>query len=139
MVHVSDETYRLGGATASVAANLSALGARVALVGVIGTDLMGAKVKELLKEKGIDTSYLVEDPSRPTIQKTRIIAQHQQVVRVDHEKQAWLDSKTREALWTRPWPRPGRQRHPLQRLRQGRAHGRRSRPSSSSWAAPRAA
>jgi D-beta-D-heptose 7-phosphate kinase/D-beta-D-heptose 1-phosphate adenosyltransferase len=97
VVHVADETYRLGGA-ANVAANLSALGARVSLVGVLGKDAMAAKVKELCKEKGIDTASLIEDASRPTIQKTRVIAQQQQVVRVDREKHAWLEARVREEL-----------------------------------------
>jgi D-beta-D-heptose 7-phosphate kinase/D-beta-D-heptose 1-phosphate adenosyltransferase len=97
VVHVDEETYRLGGA-ANVAANLAALGAKVALVGVIGDDAMGARVKDMLKQIGVDTSGLVEDKSRPTIQKTRVIAQHQQVLRVDREKQAWLDARVREEL-----------------------------------------
>lgn len=97
VVHVTEETYRLGGA-ANVAANLAALGAHVALVGVIGRDPMGERVKVMLKERGIDSSYLVEDDSRPTIQKTRVIAQHQQVLRVDREKQTWLEAPVREAL-----------------------------------------
>ncbi|MES2202087.1 MAG: D-glycero-beta-D-manno-heptose-7-phosphate kinase [candidate division FCPU426 bacterium] len=97
VVHVSEETYRLGGA-ANVAANLAALGASVVLVGVVGKDAMGQRVASMLEGKGIDPSFLVEDPSRPTIQKTRVIAQQQQVVRVDREKQAWLDTKVREAL-----------------------------------------
>jgi D-beta-D-heptose 7-phosphate kinase/D-beta-D-heptose 1-phosphate adenosyltransferase len=97
IVHVTEETYRLGGA-ANVAANLAALGAQVSLVGVIGKDPMGRKVVAMLQEKGIDPSFLVEDASRPTIQKTRVIAHQQQIVRVDREKQAWLDPAVREAL-----------------------------------------
>jgi rfaE bifunctional protein kinase chain/domain len=97
VVHVNEETWRLGGA-ANVAANLAALGANVALVGVVGKDATGRHLRSLLEEKGIDASSIIEDESRPTIQKTRVIAQHQQVVRVDREKSAWLDAKVREAL-----------------------------------------
>jgi rfaE bifunctional protein kinase chain/domain len=97
VVHVQEETWRLGGA-ANVAANLRALGAQVSLVGVVGKDAMATRLRAMLEERGINPSALVEDESRPTIQKTRVIAQHQQVVRVDREKQAWLDAKTREAL-----------------------------------------
>ena len=97
VVHVGEETWRLGGA-ANVAANLAALGAKVALVGVVGKDATGRHLRSLLEEKGIDSSAIIEDESRPTIQKTRVIAQHQQVVRVDREKSAWLDAKVREAL-----------------------------------------
>jgi D-beta-D-heptose 7-phosphate kinase/D-beta-D-heptose 1-phosphate adenosyltransferase len=94
---VQEESWRLGGA-ANVAANLSALGASVSLVGVLGQDATGLKVKRMLEERGIDVHALVEDESRPTIQKTRVIAQHQQVVRVDREKHAWLDASIREAV-----------------------------------------
>jgi rfaE bifunctional protein kinase chain/domain len=52
----------------------------------------------MLRERGIDPSFLVEDESRPTIQKTRVIAQQQQIVRVDREKHAWLDARIREEL-----------------------------------------
>jgi rfaE bifunctional protein kinase chain/domain len=97
VVHVQEETWRLGGA-ANVAANLAALGAQVKLVGVVGKDAMAVRLRSMLEERGINTSALIEDESRPTIQKTRVIAQHQQVVRVDREKHAWLDSKVREAL-----------------------------------------
>jgi rfaE bifunctional protein kinase chain/domain len=97
VVHVQEETWRLGGA-ANVAANLAALGASVRLVGVVGKDAMASRLKSMLEERGINTAAIVEDESRPTIQKTRVIAQHQQVVRVDREKQAWLDAKIREAL-----------------------------------------
>src|SRR5580700_5997379 len=97
VVHVQEETWRLGGA-ANVAANLAALGGQVRLVGVVGKDAMASRLKSMLEERGINTSAIVEDESRPTIQKTRVIAQHQQVVRVDREKHAWLDAKIREAL-----------------------------------------
>ncbi len=97
VVEVSHETLRLGGA-ANVAANLAALGAIVSLVGVVGDDEAASNLKALLKEKGIDPNALLVDPSRPTIRKTRVIAQHQQIVRVDREKKTWLDNKTREQL-----------------------------------------
>lgn len=97
VVHVQEETWRLGGA-ANVAANLSALGANVKLVGVVGKDAMATRLRSMLEERGINAGSIVEDESRPTIQKTRVIAQHQQVVRVDREKHAWLDAKVREAL-----------------------------------------
>jgi len=100
VVHVQEETWRLGGA-ANVAANLKALGAAVTLVGVVGKDPMATRLKAMLEERGINASSIVEDESRPTIQKTRVIAQQQQVVRVDREKHAWLDAKVREALIAR--------------------------------------
>jgi D-beta-D-heptose 7-phosphate kinase/D-beta-D-heptose 1-phosphate adenosyltransferase len=55
------------------------------MLGMVGTDESGAKLTRLLKEEGISTEGLFTDPQVPTIVKTRIIAQRQQVVRVDRE------------------------------------------------------
>jgi D-beta-D-heptose 7-phosphate kinase/D-beta-D-heptose 1-phosphate adenosyltransferase len=87
VVQVTGETHRPGGA-ANVAHNLHILGAKVNLVGIIGADLVGKRLTSLLQEKGVDTRGLVVDRDRPTIQKTRVIAQNQQVVRIDRERQA---------------------------------------------------
>lgn len=73
------------GGAANVACNLRALGAEVALVGVIGDDEAGAVLRRLMEDAGVDTSGLIVEPGRPTTVKTRIIAHHQQVVRVDRE------------------------------------------------------
>ena len=77
-------TMRPGGA-ANVAANLAALGASVDLFGVIGVDSGAVELRSALTECGIGSEFLFEEPGRPTTTKTRVIALHQQVVRVDHE------------------------------------------------------
>ena len=77
-------TTRPGGA-ANVAANLAALGATVELFGVIGVDSGAAELRDALRDCGIGSEFLFEEPGRPTTTKTRVIALHQQVVRVDHE------------------------------------------------------
>jgi len=82
-----DFSYKPGGA-ANVAHNLSVLGAHVMQVGRIGNDFEGQLLKRDLKRKGIDISGVIVDKSAPTITKTRVIAQHQQVVRIDREKTA---------------------------------------------------
>ena len=84
VVHVGKEEVKPGGA-ANVACNLAALGARVVLAGVVGADPMADSLRALLRDRGIDPSGLVKDPERPTIQKSRVFANHQQVVRVDRE------------------------------------------------------
>ena len=84
VVHVHREEVKLGGA-ANVACNIAALGGKVTLAGIVGADQMGEMIRSLLRDKGIDPSVLVKDMERPTIQKTRVMAQHQQVVRVDRE------------------------------------------------------
>jgi rfaE bifunctional protein kinase chain/domain len=85
VVWVKKESYMPGGAS-NVANNLRSLGANVHLVGVIGDDANGAILKLELDQKGIRTSGIAVDGSRPTILKTRVVAQHQQVVRIDKEK-----------------------------------------------------
>lgn len=77
-------TYVLGGA-ANVARNLAAMGANVAIVGVVGPDREADIVRSLLGYAGISGDGLITDQERPTTLKTRIVAHSQQVVRVDHE------------------------------------------------------
>jgi D-beta-D-heptose 7-phosphate kinase/D-beta-D-heptose 1-phosphate adenosyltransferase len=81
--------YVLGGA-ANVAANLRALGCQVRLLGVVGTDAAGRRVRELLHQHGMDDAWLLEDASRPTTEKTRLIAHQQQMLRLDQESRAPL-------------------------------------------------
>ena len=85
VVWVKKESFMPGGAS-NVANNLSSLGAKVYSVGVIGDDDRGAILKSELDQKGVDTSGILVDCSRPTTLKTRVVAGHQQVVRIDKEK-----------------------------------------------------
>src|SRR5438046_2156553 len=68
---------RLGGAS-SVATMLRALGARVCLAGVVGADLDGARIRQMLGDVGIDHEGLLTDAGRPSTVKERYIgrAQH---------------------------------------------------------------
>ncbi|MEW6444072.1 MAG: D-glycero-beta-D-manno-heptose-7-phosphate kinase [bacterium] len=90
VVEVLRETFSLGGA-ANVAHNARSLGARVEVCGVVGGDAYGRKILEMLREKGIGTRGVLQDPSRPTTLKTRIVAHRQQVVRVDREDPSLLE------------------------------------------------
>ena len=85
VVEVTGESFYPGGA-ANVARNLREFVDHVAVIGMIGKDRSGRQLRELLAEQKIDTSSAIEDESFCTIVKTRIIARHQQVVRVDREK-----------------------------------------------------
>ena len=79
------EEYRLGGA-ANVAANLRALGTRVALVAVVGEDAEAARLRQDLELAGVDISGLITDPARCTTRKTRVVTtRNQQVGRIDYE------------------------------------------------------
>jgi len=85
VVEVTGESFYPGGA-ANVARNLREFVDRVGVIGMFGKDRNGQQLKELLAAQNIDTSNAIEDESFCTIVKTRIIALHQQVVRVDREK-----------------------------------------------------
>ena len=93
VVEVQDHSYTLGGA-GNVANNLAALGAKVAIVGVVGDDEAGGRVLSMLRTLRADTSGVARVARRPTTSKTRIVAHHQQVVRADRESTIPLDAKT---------------------------------------------
>jgi len=78
-------TYAPGGA-ANVANNLKTLGANVALVGYIGDDPEGEIFLKELQRRKITTRGIFIHNTAPTTIKTRIIAQHQQMLRLDREK-----------------------------------------------------
>lgn len=88
VVDVKRESYNLGGAS-NVAWNLSALGVKTVLLGVIGKDENGRLLRGLVEDKGIVPAF-VEDDSRPTTEKTRIIAVSQQLLRIDRESKEKL-------------------------------------------------
>lgn len=75
--------HRLGGA-ANTAANIQALGGSAALVSVVGGDSAAQILAGCLSQLGV-ASELVVDADRPTTQKTRVVAQQQQIVRIDRE------------------------------------------------------
>ncbi len=84
VVQVTQEDKRPGGA-GNVVNNLVALGAKVAVRGVVGDDESGRTLVKMLTDAGVNTSGVVVDRTRPTTIKTRVIAHAQQVVRVDRE------------------------------------------------------
>ncbi len=95
VVRLEAEEYKLGGA-ANVARNVKALGGEPFLLSCCGNDGAHAKLEELLQLEGIDYD-LTACPGRQTTQKTRVIAQNQQVVRIDREELT-LDARSRSQL-----------------------------------------
>jgi rfaE bifunctional protein kinase chain/domain len=85
VVQVTGESFFPGGA-ANVARNLREFMDHIAVVGIIGADRGGRQLRTLLAEQKIDTAGIIEDSNFQTIVKTRVIAGHQQVVRVDREQ-----------------------------------------------------
>src|ERR1700736_642180 len=89
VVQVTNETFFPGGA-ANVARNLREFVDKTSVIGLIGRDRGGQQLRQLLAERKIDISDAIEDDKFQTIVKTRIVARHQQVVRVDRETIAKL-------------------------------------------------
>src|SRR5437899_10774541 len=97
VVDFVEQSECLGGA-GNVAANIAALGARVEAFGVIGNDEPGRALENCFRTASIGDKGIIADAKRVTTVKTRIIARHQQVVRVDHERREPLHSDTQEKL-----------------------------------------
>jgi len=97
VVDFVEQNECLGGA-GNVAANIAALGARVEAFGVLGSDEAGLAMQRCLRDSGIGGKGVIADTKRITTVKTRIIARHQQVVRVDRERQETVRQETQEKL-----------------------------------------
>jgi D-beta-D-heptose 7-phosphate kinase/D-beta-D-heptose 1-phosphate adenosyltransferase len=101
VVDVRRESIHLGGA-ANVLANLIALGARGSVVGVVGNDEAGKRLRNGLRELGTDANdNLIVDDGRPSTIKTRIIAHSQLVVRADRESRAPVNSQLEQQIVSR--------------------------------------
>ncbi|HID79957.1 MAG TPA: D-glycero-beta-D-manno-heptose-7-phosphate kinase [Aquifex aeolicus] len=97
ILNVEREEYRAGGA-ANVALNLKAIGVgEVALLGRIGADSEGERLKQILTDEGI-ASYLIESGGVPTTLKTRLIGRAQQLLRVDRESKKALEEGESKSL-----------------------------------------
>jgi D-beta-D-heptose 7-phosphate kinase/D-beta-D-heptose 1-phosphate adenosyltransferase len=83
VVRVKSSEERIGGA-GNVALNIAKLGGKVTLLGVVGDDKEGALLKEMLEAEDVGCDFLTVDAAR-TICKLRIMAQHQQLIRLDFE------------------------------------------------------
>src|SRR5207245_759572 len=97
VVDFVEQSECLGGA-GNVAANIAALGGRVEAFGVTGNDEPGRALQKCLRAANIADKGVIADAKRVTTVKTRIIARHQQVVRVDHERREALRTETQEKL-----------------------------------------
>jgi rfaE bifunctional protein kinase chain/domain len=97
VVLLDKREYRIGGA-GNVALNLVSLGAITSMFSVIGEDEAGKALKTLMSDRGIDTSYIICNPSRKTTDKTRVISRNQQMMRLDAETNADLDTDAEDAL-----------------------------------------
>lgn len=93
VVEIEKEDFTLGGA-GNVVNNLAALGAQVSVVGVTGTGAGGKLLLDRFESLGVDTCGIIREEGRPTTRKTRVIADHQHVLRIDRETRAPVSDET---------------------------------------------
>lgn len=99
VLDIHREEARLGGA-ANVGHNIHTLSATPLLLGVVGNDSKGDRVRTLLHEIGLSTEGIISDLDRPTTVKTRVVAGSQQMLRVDHEKKDPISANVEEKLFS---------------------------------------
>ncbi|HEX9615073.1 MAG TPA: D-glycero-beta-D-manno-heptose-7-phosphate kinase [Bacteroidota bacterium] len=97
VVEVESESTRLGGA-ANVANNIASLGGIPLMIGVAGPDEGGSVLQRLIEDSGFSAAGVVIEESRPTTIKTRVIAHHQHVVRIDQEVKQDISADSREKI-----------------------------------------
>jgi rfaE bifunctional protein kinase chain/domain len=97
IVDFERESFMPGGA-ANVARNLTALNVTTDIFGVLGNDPAARQLKKLLGEQNVGCGGLIENRTRHTSVKTRIVAHKQQVVRIDRETRDGLDRKLTDQL-----------------------------------------
>ncbi len=85
VVNVQKQDHRPGGA-GNVVLNLVSMGCQVSAVGRVGDDSAGTCLVETLSKENVEITGLMRQPHYPTPVKNRIIAENQQIVRVDHEE-----------------------------------------------------
>jgi len=100
VVDFAEQSECLGGA-GNVAANLASLGARVEAFGLVGEDEPGRALRSCLRGAKIADQGALADRSRVTTVKTRVIARHQQIVRIDREKREGVAPALEEKLFRR--------------------------------------
>jgi len=97
VVDVLREDLRLGGA-GNVVNNLHSLGCKVSVCSVIGDDENGALLKRIFEEMSVETDALFEGIKRTTGKKTRVMAAHQQIVRIDRETKDFIDEMSENRI-----------------------------------------
>ena len=93
----SGKDSRIGGA-GNVARNILAMGAKAHLATVIGNDISGKYLAQMLEEKGIGTDAVITEHARTTTVKTRIIKGTEHMLRVDEETTDPINADSRNQL-----------------------------------------
>ena len=97
VVELHRQTCEPGGA-ANTAANAVGLGGMALLGGVVGEDEAAVRLRECLRERGVDAEGLLVEPARSTTTKTRVVAHNQQIVRIDREVRSSVSPAVEDAL-----------------------------------------
>ncbi len=100
IVKVDRRTEALGG-SANVLRNITTLGAQAVAFGVIGEDVDGDAMLRLCTERKINTDGVIRVSDRQTTVKTRLIADRQQIARIDEEKDSPIDGQTADLILDR--------------------------------------
>lgn len=98
VLEVENEFYRFGGA-ANCALNINSLSGVAEPIGVIGYDNYGTIFNSLLSEQKINHYGIIEDDSRPTTAKTRVIADSQHIVRIDKESKETINKNIQNKIF----------------------------------------
>ncbi len=98
IVEIDNEFFRFGGA-ANVALNISKLGANAIPFGLLGNDANASIFKDLVNKANMHGSFLINDSSRPTTTKTRVISSDQQIVRIDKESKETISDELEQTLF----------------------------------------
>lgn len=97
IVNVNKKESRLGGA-ANVALNIKALGAKPIVCSIIGDDIEGSELINLFNVEHITSDYIIKINNRKTTVKTRVIAQNQQVLRIDAETETEISKNESDSV-----------------------------------------
>lgn len=97
VVFITKESFVPGGA-GNTATNIFALGGETFVLGLVGKDFAGKTLIGELKKRGVKTEGIIEHFQKPTIQKIRVVASGQQIVRVDKEDAQYVDGDVEKKL-----------------------------------------
>ena len=98
VLRLARQTEVAGGA-ANVARNLVGLGLTVSVAGITGDDAERAALLHQLARQGVETDCVIADPDRRTTTKTRLIGNHQQMLRIDAEETDAIGAAAEQALF----------------------------------------
>jgi len=91
-------TSNVPGGAANVARNVAALGGHCTIIGVVGRDPPGRELGDLIGDSDALTPVLIEDPTRPTIEKIRFVSQGHHLLRADREDAVAISSPTERRI-----------------------------------------